>query len=289
MNARILDGKAIAQKLRGEIKEKVDSLKQRGIHPGLAVVLVGEDPASHIYVRNKTKACAEAGIATFDHRLSAQTSTEILIHLIQALNQDSRVHGILLQLPLPKGLETQLILDQLDPHKDVDGLLAKNAGLLWQGRPQFVPCTPLGVMHLLQEAGTNLRGANAVVLGRSNLVGKPMAALLLAQDATVTLCHSRTKDLQGIVSRADVVVAAMGQPHAIKGDWIQPGATVIDVGTTRLKDGTLAGDVDFAQAQKRAGVITPVPGGVGPMTITMLLHNTVLAAELIAGSQTTAG
>lgn len=284
MTAHILDGKLIAQKLRVEIKTKVDVLRQQGILPGLAVVLVGEDPASQIYVRNKTRACQEVGIQPFDYRFGSDTSTRELIELVKRLNQDPRVHGVLIQLPLPAGVETQAILEALDPRKDVDGLLPENVGWLWLGRPHMVPCTPLGVLHLLKEAKTPLTGAEAVVVGRSNLVGRPMAALLVSMDATVTLCHSRTKHLDQVVSRADVVIAALGKPQAIRGAWIKEGATVIDVGVTRLPDGTISGDVEFQEAVKRASVITPVPGGVGPLTIAMLLQNTVLAAESSSNS-----
>lgn len=282
--AKILDGKAIALKVRAEVAAQVKELAQAGAGPppGLAVVLVGEDPASQIYVRNKTRACQEAGIVTFDHRLSAATTERELLLLIEKLNRDPAVHGILLQLPLPAGLDAGRILDTLDPAKDVDGLLADNVGQLWLGRPRFVPCTPLGIMRLLREAGTALSGAHAVIIGRSHLVGRPAAGLLLQADATVTLCHSRTRDLPALVRQADIVVAAIGRPEAIRGDWIKPGATVIDVGINRLLDGKVVGDVEFAQAKLRAAAITPVPGGVGPLTIAMLLCNTVLAARAAA-------
>ncbi len=281
--ARILDGKAIAQTVRNEVRQQVVDLRAHGIIPGLAVIVVGDDPASHIYVRNKSRACQEVGIAVFDHSLPAQTTVMDLKALLHRLNADPSVHGVLLQLPIPAGLPVGEILDQLDPMKDVDGLLEANVGRLWLGRPRFVPCTPLGVIRLLFEAAAQLRGARAVVIGRSILVGRPMAALLLAADATVTICHSRSLDLADRVAEADVVVAAIGKPEAIAGRFIKPGAVVIDVGINRLADGKLVGDVEFAVAVERAAAITPVPGGVGPLTIAYLLHNTVLAAKLRHG------
>jgi methylenetetrahydrofolate dehydrogenase (NADP+)/methenyltetrahydrofolate cyclohydrolase len=281
--ARILDGKAIAQTVRNEVRQQVADLRAHGIIPGLAVIVVGDDPASHIYVRNKSRACQEVGIAVFDHSLPAQTTVMDLKALLHRLNADPSVHGVLLQLPIPAGLPVGEILDQLDPMKDVDGLLEANVGRLWLGRPRFVPCTPLGVMRLLFEAAAQLRGARAVVIGRSILVGRPMAALLLAADVTVTICHSRSLDLADRVAEADVVVAAIGKPEVIAGRFIKPGAVVIDVGINRLADGKLVGDVEFAVAVERAAAITPVPGGVGPLTIAYLLHNTVLAAKLRHG------
>ena len=281
--ARILDGKAIAQTVRSEVRQQVADLRAQGITPGLAVIVVGDDPASHIYVRNKSRACQEVGIVVFDHSLPAQTTAAELKALLHQLNADPSVYGVLLQLPIPAGLPVGEILDQLDPMKDVDGLLEANVGRLWLGRPRFVPCTPLGVMRLLFEAAAQLRGARAVVIGRSILVGRPMAALLLAADATVTICHSRSLDLADRVAEADVVVAAIGKPEVIAGRFIKPGAVVIDVGINRLADGKLVGDVEFAVAVERAAAITPVPGGVGPLTIAYLLHNTVLAAKLRHG------
>jgi methylenetetrahydrofolate dehydrogenase (NADP+)/methenyltetrahydrofolate cyclohydrolase len=281
--ANVLDGKAIAQKVRSEVRDEVSALARQGIQPGLAVIIVGDDPASQVYVRNKGRACHEVGISVFDHHLPAQTTEQELSALIAQLNQDPRVHGVLLQLPIPSGLPVGEILDRIDPMKDVDGLLAENVGRLWLGRPRFVPCTPLGVMRILAEAGTRLSGARAVVIGRSILVGRPMAALLLGADATVTICHSKSRDVAERVAEADVVVAAIGKPEAIAGRWIKPGATVIDVGINRLADGRLVGDVEFSVAAERAASITPVPGGVGPLTIAMLLHNTVLAAKLRHG------
>lgn len=277
--ARILDGKAIAAQVRAEVAVGVSRLKQQGITPGLAVVLVGDDPASQVYVRSKTRACEEVGVVHFDHRLPATIPQADLESLIDRLNDDPRVHGVLLQLPLPTGLDAGAVLRRLDPRKDVDGLLAENVGRLWNGEPRFVPCTPLGVMRLLREAGTPIAGAHAVVIGRSQLVGKPVAALLLNEHATVTMCHSRTQGLDAIVAAADIVVAALGKPQRIPGAWIKQGATVIDVGINRLPDGRLVGDIDFDSAVLRAAVITPVPGGVGPLTIAMLLANTLRAAE----------
>jgi methylenetetrahydrofolate dehydrogenase (NADP+)/methenyltetrahydrofolate cyclohydrolase len=281
--ARILDGKALAAVVRAEVKEQVAALLASGVTPGLAVVLVGEDPASQIYVRNKTRAGQEVGIAVFDHKLPKDTTEAALITLLQQLSADPKVHGVLVQLPLPAPLSAPRILEALDPAKDVDGLLTQNVGLLWLGRPHLVPCTPLGVMRLLKEAGTPLAGAKAVVVGRSNLVGRPIAGLLLAADATVTICHSRTRDLPQQVAAADIVIAALGRPESIRGEWIRPGATVIDVGINRLADGKIVGDVEFAVARHRAGAITPVPGGVGPLTIAMLLSNTAQAARTQSG------
>lgn len=281
--ARILDGKALAAVVRAEVKEQVAALLASGVTPGLAVVLVGEDPASQIYVRNKTRAGQEVGIAVFDHKLPKDTTEAALITLLQQLSADPKVHGVLIQLPLPAPLSATRILEALDPAKDVDGLLTQNVGLLWLGRPHLVPCTPLGVMRLLKEAGTPLAGAKAVVVGRSNLVGRPIAGLLLAADATVTICHSRTRDLPQQVAAADIVIAALGRPESIRGEWIRPGATVIDVGINRLADGKIVGDVEFAVARQRAGAITPVPGGVGPLTIAMLLSNTAQAARAQSG------
>lgn len=281
--ARILDGKALAAVVRAEVKEQVSALLASGVTPGLAVVLVGEDPASQIYVRNKTRAGQEVGIAVFDHKLPKDTTEAALITLQQQLSADPKVHGVLVQLPLPAPLSATRILEALDPAKDVDGLLTQNVGLLWLGRPHLVPCTPLGVMRLLKEAGTPLAGAKAVVVGRSNLVGRPIAGLLLAADATVTICHSRTRDLPQQVAAADIVIAALGRPESIRGEWIRPGATVIDVGINRLADGKIVGDVEFDVARQRAGAITPVPGGVGPLTIAMLLSNTAQAARAQSG------
>jgi methylenetetrahydrofolate dehydrogenase (NADP+)/methenyltetrahydrofolate cyclohydrolase len=279
MTARIIDGKALAERLRAGIAAEVATLGPRGVVPGLAVVLVGQDPASQVYVRSKTKACLDAGLRAFDHKLPADVSEAEVLALVAELNRAPAVDGILVQLPLPAHIDARKVLLSIDPAKDVDGFHPENLGRLLMGEPRFVPCTPLGVMRLLAEAGVALAGAEAVVVGRSNIVGKPMAVLLTAADATVTICHSRTRDLPGIVSRADVVVAALGRPQFVKGAWIKPGATVIDVGVNRGADGKLCGDVELATAAERAAAITPVPGGVGPMTIAMLLANTLAAAR----------
>jgi len=283
MPATVLDGKALAARIRGDLKLETEKLAAEGITPGLAVVLVGDDPASQIYVRNKTTACAQAGIQTFDHRLPATTSTGELLGLVSELNTDARVDGILIQLPLPSGIDARRVLFAVDPRKDVDGIHPENVGRLLMGEPRFVACTPFGVMKLIEEAHLSLPGAQAVVVGRSNMVGKPMAALLLNANATVTVCHSKTRDLAAAVGRADLLVAAVGRPEMIRGEWIKPGAVVIDVGINRTAEGKLLGDVQYAPAAERAAAITPVPGGVGPMTIAMLLANTVTAARLRAG------
>ncbi len=283
MSARILDGKLIAEHHRGEQRKRADLLGQEGVQPGLAVVLVGEDPASHVYVRNKSKACAEAGVAVFDHKLPATTSEADLLALVARLNADPLVDGILVQLPLPKQIRDERVIDAIAPEKDVDGFHTENVGRLWTGKPRFVPCTPLGVMRMLAHAGISPRGLDAVVIGRSNIVGRPMAALLLGESATVSICHSQTADLAARVGRADLVVAAIGRPEFVPGAWIKPGATVVDVGINRLTDGPragkLCGDVEFASAVERAGAITPVPGGVGPMTIACLVENTITSAQ----------
>jgi methylenetetrahydrofolate dehydrogenase (NADP+)/methenyltetrahydrofolate cyclohydrolase len=281
--AKILDGKALAARVRAGLATEAARLTARGVIPGLAVVLVGEDAASQVYVRNKTKACQEAGFRTFDHKLPATTSESDLLALVARLNADPEVDGILVQLPLPAAIDARRVLLSVDPRKDVDGFHPDNLGRLLMGQPRFVACTPFGVMKLIEEAGLSLVGAEAVVVGRSNIVGKPMAALLIAADATVTVCHSKTRDLPGVVRRADLVIAALGRAETIKGDWIKPGAVVIDVGTNRGADGKLVGDVEFAAAATRASAITPVPGGVGPMTIAMLLSNTLLSARMRAG------
>ncbi|MGX1743395.1 bifunctional methylenetetrahydrofolate dehydrogenase/methenyltetrahydrofolate cyclohydrolase FolD [Bosea sp. NPDC055353] len=276
--ARIIDGKATAAALRAEIGREVAAIKAaRGIVPGLHVVLVGEDPASKVYVASKEKLAVEIGMNSVAHRLPADTTEAELLTKLAALNADDSVDGILVQLPLPKHIDTGRIIDAIDPAKDVDGLHPINAGLLAGGKNGLVPCTPLGSMLLLKQALPSLSGLDAVVIGRSELVGRPVAQLLLQADCTVTIAHSRTRDLASVVKRADIVIAAVGRPRMVKGDWIKPGATVIDVGINRLPDGKLTGDVDFAEAVKVAGAITPVPGGVGPMTIACLLKNTLTA------------
>ena len=282
--AEIIDGKTMAMELRAALKNEVDILKEtRGVIPGLAVVLVGDDPASKVYVRNKGKACEEAGIRSVQRFLPEDASEERLLGLIRDLNDDSEIHGILVQLPLPKHLDQTKVLEAVSIEKDVDGFHPYNVGMLTLGKPVFEPCTPRGIMALLDSTGIEIEGKDAVVIGRSNIVGKPAALMLLSRNATVTLCHSKTKDLAARVSSADIVIAAVGRPGFVKGDWIKRGAVVIDVGINRLPDGRLTGDVEFLKASARAGYITPVPGGVGPMTIAMLLENTLDAAERILG------
>ena len=276
----IIDGKAVAKQVRDEVGIETERLRNdHGVVPGLGVVLVGEDPASRLYVRNKEKACAEVGIRSVEHLLPASVTQHDLLDLIGRLNQDPAIHGILVQLPLPDPIPTDRVLEAVSPDKDVDGFHPVNQGLLLSGGTGFKPCTPLGIMRLLDSVDCELKGKNAVVVGRSNIVGKPVALMLLARHATVTLCHSRTLDLAGEVGRADVVVAAVGKAHAIRGEWIKPGAVVVDVGINRLPTGKLAGDVEFDTARERASWISPVPGGVGPMTICMLLSNTLTSAQ----------
>ncbi len=277
--AELIDGRAISKALLADVAKTVEQHKARGVQPKLAVVLVGDDPASAVYVRNKGKRAAEAGIETADHRLGADTTTEGLLGVVRELNEDPSVDGILVQLPLPPQIDADAVLLSIDPAKDVDGFHPENLGRLMIGEPRFVACTPLGCMKMLEATGTELSGAKALVVGRSTIVGKPMAQLLLAANATVTMAHSRTRDLPAAVAEADVLVAAVGRPRMIQGAWIKPGATVIDVGINRGEDGKLCGDVDFATAVERAGAITPVPGGVGPMTIACLMHNVALAAS----------
>ena len=281
MSATIIDGKAFAAKVRGQVAEHVARLKNdHGITPGLAVVLVGEDPASQVYVRSKGKQTVEVGMNSYEHKLEADTSEADLLALIAQLNADPAVHGILVQLPLPGHLNEDLVINSIDPAKDVDGFHISNVGLLGTGQKSMVPCTPLGCLMMLRDHHGSLSGMNAVVIGRSNIVGKPMAQLLLGDSCTVTIAHSRTKDLPEVVRRADIVVAAVGRPEMVPGDWIKDGATVIDVGINRIeRDGknVLVGDCDFASCAEKAGAITPVPGGVGPMTIACLLANTVTA------------
>ncbi len=279
MAAQIIDGKAIAQECRKALQSRVkEYISQHGSAPGLGVILVGSDPASAVYVRNKEIACKKAGIESFHHDLPATSTGEQVASLIDDLNGDDRVHGILLQLPLPKGIDEQAMLSRIHPEKDADGFHPINAGYLAVGQPRFVPCTPKGVMILIESTGVRIEGAEAVVVGRSNIVGKPQAQLLLGKNATVTVCHSRTKDLAAVVGRAEILVAAVGRAEMIRGEWIRPGAVVIDVGINRRDDGSLCGDVECEAAKERAGFITPVPGGVGPMTIAMLLENTLEGA-----------
>jgi methylenetetrahydrofolate dehydrogenase (NADP+) / methenyltetrahydrofolate cyclohydrolase len=274
-----IDGKRVAAVVRSEVRERVARLASRGVVPGLATVLVGDDPASRLYVGNKETACEEVGMRSFAHRLAASTGQAELLALVRELGRRRDVHGILVQLPLPPPLEARAVIETLPPEKDVDGLHPVNQGRLLAGEPGLRPCTPLGVLRLIDETGVALKGAHAVVVGRSLLVGKPVALLLLERHATVTVCHSRTVDLGAEVGRADVLVAATGQAGLVRGVWVRPGAVVIDVGMNRGPDGKLCGDVEFAAACERAAHITPVPGGVGPMTVAMLLANTVSAAE----------
>ncbi len=279
MTAQIIDGTAIAAKLRGEVSASALALRARQIAPTLAVVLVGDDPASAVYVKSKAKAAREANVDVRDHKLPATTTQGELMALVAALVADPIVDGILVQLPLPPHLDSEAVIRAIDPAKDVDGLHPTNLGLLAQGQPRFVPCTPKGCMRLLRELGAETAGARAVVIGRSVLVGKPVALLLANANATVTLCHSKTRDLPGEVARADIVVAAIGRPAFVRAEWLKDGAIVLDVGINRLPDGKLTGDVDFAAALPRVRAITPVPKGVGPMTIACLLENTVEAAQ----------
>jgi len=281
--AQIIDGKAVAAGIRQQLKAEIEQLCRHGVTPGLAVVLVGEDPASQVYVGMKEKGCAEVGVRSIKHTLSAATTEAELLALIDRLNDDPAVDGILVQLPLPRQIDETKVIEAISPAKDVDGFHPYNVGRLVTGNPLFQSCTPYGVMRLLASAGVELAGKQVVVVGRSNIVGKPVALMCLAQHATVTICHSRTRDLAEQVGRADVVIAAVGRPELVKGAWIKPGAVVIDVGVNRLADRKLVGDVEFAAAAERASAITPVPGGVGPMTIAMLLHNTVHSARRRAG------
>ena len=282
MAAQIIDGKAIAAKVRGRIGSTVSTLKEQGVTPGLAVVLVGDDPASRVYVGMKKKMCIELGMYSADHELPASTTEAELLTLIGQLNADARVHGILVQLPLPDHIDTDKVLEAISPDKDADGFHPYNVGRLAIGKPTFQPCTPYGVMVMLDEIGYDLKGKEVVVVGRSNIVGKPVALMCLSRHATVTICHSRTKDLPDVVRRADVVIAAVGRAEMVKGDWIKPGAVVIDVGINRVGEKKLVGDVEYAAAAERASAITPVPGGVGPMTIAMLLQNTLESAQRAA-------
>jgi methylenetetrahydrofolate dehydrogenase (NADP+) / methenyltetrahydrofolate cyclohydrolase len=284
LTARVIDGNALAAKIRAHLAERANALKvSRGVTPCLAVILVGDDPGSQVYVRNKVAACEKAGFRSFTQVYAANVEPVTVLAKIAELNADPSVHGILVQLPLPRQFDAEVVLESIAPEKDVDGFHAANVGALMQGKPRVIPCTPYGVMKMLESEGVQIAGAEAVVVGRSNIVGKPMAMLLMAHNATVTLCHSRTRDLALHTRRADILVVAIGKERMITGDMIKPGATVIDVGMNRFSSGPsvgkLCGDVDFETAKEVAGLITPVPGGVGPMTITMLLTNTMEAAE----------
>ncbi len=282
MPANLLDGKAVAKKVREEVMEEVEKLKSRGIVPSLHVLLIGENPASQIYVRNKEKAAKRVGIESVTYRLPKDISKEEVLSLVEKLNRDSKVHGILIQLPLPDHLPTNQILEAVDPKKDADGFHPFNLGLLLSGNATVLPCTPKGIMRLIDETGIDPKGKEAVVIGRSVIVGKPTALLLLQRHATVTICHSQTTDLSFHTRRADILVVAAGKPHLVKGDMIKEGAVVIDVGINRQPDGSLTGDVVFEEAMERASWVTPVPGGVGPMTVAMLLKNTVTLAKRFA-------
>jgi methylenetetrahydrofolate dehydrogenase (NADP+)/methenyltetrahydrofolate cyclohydrolase len=282
MTAKIIDGNALAAEVRSQLAERAAALKSKGITPCLAAILVGEDPASAVYVRNKVAACEKAGMRSIKDVYAVDIDPAVVFSRIAELNADPSVHGILVQLPLPKHFDSAAVLEAISPEKDVDGFHAENVGALMQGNPRFIPCTPYGVMKMLESAKVPLKGAEVVIVGRSNIVGKPMAMLLLAKSCTVTICHSQSKDLAFHTRRADILVAAVGRAKMITGDMIKPGATVIDVGINRNAEGKLCGDVDFESAKEVAGFITPVPGGVGPMTITMLLANTLESAERVA-------
>jgi methylenetetrahydrofolate dehydrogenase (NADP+)/methenyltetrahydrofolate cyclohydrolase len=285
MPARIIDGKALAAQVRDSVKPAVARLSARGVRPGLAVILAGDDPASHTYVRNKIKACADTGVRSELHQLPGTIAESALLDQVRALNVDPLVHGILVQMPLPKHIRSASILEAVSPAKDVDGFHPANLGALVAGLPAVAPCTPAGVMRMLAAEGVALEGRSAVVLGRSTIVGKPMALLLLQRDATVTICHSRTVRLAEVTRQADILVAAVGRAKFVTADMVKPGACVIDVGVNRLADGKLAGDVDYAAVREVAGMITPVPGGVGPMTVAMLIHNAVNAALRACGER----
>ena len=282
MSAKVIDGKATAQKSRAELATRVAKLKRGGITPGLAVVIVGDDPASKVYVRNKALACESIGMHSEVHALSSDTTQAHLVSFVRRLNEDDDIHGILVQLPLPRHLDARAVIEAISPHKDVDGFHYHNVGSLVVGESAFYPCTPWGVMKMLEHEGVAVEGKHAVVVGRSTIVGKPMALLLLNAGATVTICHSKTRDLAAMTRQGDILVAAVGKARMIRGDMVKPGAIVIDVGINRLPDGKLAGDVDYAEVAEVASLITPVPGGVGPMTIAMLLANTVKSAERVA-------
>jgi methylenetetrahydrofolate dehydrogenase (NADP+)/methenyltetrahydrofolate cyclohydrolase len=279
VSAQLIDGKVVAKAVKEDVRNRVEALRARGIRPGLATVLVGDDPSSHVYVRNKQRTCEDLGMHTVGHELPATTSQEDLLALIQRLNLDRAIHGILVQLPLPKPLRSEPILNALSPDKDIDGLHPFNMGKLMMGEPRFVPCTPAGVMAMLDYYKLPIEGKTAVVVGRSNLVGKPAALLLMHRHATVTICHSKTVDLPAVCRRADILVAAMGKARFVRAEMVKEGAVVIDVGINRDADGKLVGDVDFEAVAAKAAWITPVPGGVGPMTIAMLMRNTMLAAS----------
>lgn len=281
--AKLIDGKAVSASVRAQVAQEVQKLKSKGLHPGLAVVIVGDDPASRTYVNNKKKACAETGIYSEEYALPATTTQEELLSLVRSLNEKPEIHGILVQSPLPNGLDEEAVIEEINPQKDVDAFHPQNVGRIMIGNFHFLPCTPAGVIELIRSQGIEIAGKRCVVIGRSNIVGKPMAMLLLHNHGTVTICHSKTRDLAEICREADILVAAVGRPKFVTENMVKPGAVVIDVGMDRDENGKLCGDVDFANVEPKAGYITPVPGGVGPMTIAMLLRNTVTAAKLQAG------
>jgi methylenetetrahydrofolate dehydrogenase (NADP+)/methenyltetrahydrofolate cyclohydrolase len=281
MTAQTIDGNALSQKLRAEVTSRTAALKAKGITPGLAVILVGENPASQVYVRNKVKACQDSGLHSLLEKYPEDLTEKSLLERIESLNQDPSIHGILVQLPLPKHIDAQKVIEAISPNKDVDGFHIASAGALMTGMPGFWPCTPYGCMKMLESIAYDLQGKHAVVIGRSNIVGKPMAMMLLQKNATVTICHSATRNLKAMTLQADVIVAAVGKRNVLTADMVKPGAVVLDVGMNRNEEGKLCGDVDFEGVEKIASYITPVPGGVGPMTITMLLVNTLEAAERI--------
>ena len=281
--AKLIDGKAVSASVRAQVAQEVAAMKEKGVTPGLAVVIVGDDPASRTYVNNKKKACAETGIYSEEYALPASTTQEELLELVRTLNEKPDIHGILVQSPLPKGLDEEAVIEEINPRKDVDAFHPQNVGRIMIGNFHFLPCTPAGVIELIRSQGIEIAGKSCVVIGRSNTVGKPMAMLLLHNNGTVTICHSKTKNLAAICREADILVAAVGRPKFVTEDMVKPGAVVIDVGMDRDENGKLCGDVDFAHVEPKAGYITPVPGGVGPMTIAMLLKNTITAAKLQSG------
>ncbi|MCX7746800.1 MAG: bifunctional methylenetetrahydrofolate dehydrogenase/methenyltetrahydrofolate cyclohydrolase FolD [Clostridia bacterium] len=283
MEAKILSGKDLSAKVKEQLKQEVGSMRENGIIPGLAVIIVGDDPASRIYVNNKKKACREIGIESYEYALSEETSEAELLELVEKLNQDNKVSGILVQLPLPRHINEEKVILAICPEKDVDAFHPVNVGKIMIGKPDFLPCTPAGVMELIEESGVDVAGKECVVVGRSNIVGKPQSMLLLAKHGTVTICHSKTKNLDEVCRRADILVVAVGKPELVKGSSIKPGAVVLDVGMNRLENKKVVGDVEFSSAKEVASYITPVPGGVGPMTIAMLMKNTVKAAKLQNG------
>ena len=281
--ARILNGKEISQNTRAKLKEEVEALKAKGVTPGLAVIIVGDDPASKVYVANKKKACEELGMLSREYALSADTTEDELISLVKELNEDDEINGILVQLPLPKGLNEKAVIETISPKKDVDAFCAENVGKIMLGEYSFLPCTPAGVMEIIEQSGLDVCGKNCVVIGRSNIVGKPMSMLMLHSNATVTICHSKTQNLKEITKTADILIVAIGKPKFLKADMVKEGAVVIDVGINRDENNKLCGDVDFNEVEPIASAITPVPGGVGPMTISMLMKNTLTAAKLQNG------